>query len=129
MIVSSYPSCSVNRSEKWWVRSWEFERGSQEQGTRTGFCLHGVKVNLIWFRSGDTIQSYLRLKTAYFICFWQVYILLSCKVNERKSGYENYKRKKPQKSLSVYVCVCFSFVVIWPKEKSLRIWIFIKANA
>lgn len=85
---------------------WE---GSQEQGTPMGFCLHGVKVNFIWFRSGDPIQSYLRLKTAYFICFWQVYILLSYKVNERKSGYnENYKRKIPQKSL----CVGF-FFLLW----------------
>lgn len=103
---------------------WE---GSQDQGARMGFCLHGVKVNFIRFRSGDPIQSYLRLKTAYFICFWQVYILLSYKVNERKSGYnENYERKIPQKSLCVVVF--FSFVVFWPKEKVLRFWILITAS-
>lgn len=93
-------------------------------GTRNSYRLlfNGTKIDFIQFRITDPIQSYLTFKTAYFICFWQLYILLSYKVNERKSRFnENYKREIPHWSLF--------FVVIWPKEKALRFWILIKAHA
>jgi hypothetical protein len=58
----------------------------------------GAKLNFIWFRSSDPIQSYLRFKTADFICFLTIgTFCYPVRLMKGSQGYnENDKRQIPQ---------------------------------